>query len=132
MPQSTRERLNALHFTPKSRERSHLHCWPKDSQLHHPPLQQLVTVTSTYKHLQLLQPYAESGLQNKTKQPYFPGLFQNKCHKLKLRSQAPAWEKQGSKRRQEVHKHVGALEMPRGSLSKQLLPPKNCSYQPEK
>lgn len=118
MPQSTRERLNALHFTPKPRERSHLHCWPKDSQLHHPPLQQQVTVTSTHKHFSCYNPMQNQVFKTTT----FSRAFSKQVSQAQLRSQAPAWEKQGSKRRHEVHKHVRAIGNAKGEPFKAASP----------
>lgn len=93
------------------------------------PLQQQVTVTPTHKPLQLLQPHAESGLQNNH---IFQGFFKNMCHMLNWDPRHLLRKSMGVKGDTRHTSMWQLLEMPGVSLSKQLLPPKNWSYQPEK
>lgn len=72
-----------------------------------------------HNHLQLYNP----TLVFKTS--IFPRVFLKQVSQAQLRPQSPAWEKQGSKRRHRAYKHGTTTGMPGGSLSKQLLPPKN-------
>lgn len=88
MPQSTKERLNALHFHSQT-QRSHLHSWPKDSQLHHPPLQQQVIVTPHTNLFSCYNPTQNHVLKTTT----FPRVLLKHVSQAQLRSQAPAWER---------------------------------------
>lgn len=111
MPQSARERLKAPHFRSQTQTEVTSPCSAspaQGSQPHHPPLLQQVIVAPVHKPLQLLvQPHAESGLQNNC---IFQGFFFKHVSQAQFRSQAPAWGgEQGSKRRHKTRKHVRAF-----------------------